>query len=34
MAKEIKLTKLVGTSKQDFDACISNGSVTLRRAWK
>jgi hypothetical protein len=32
MAKEIKLTKLVGTSKQDFDACIKNGSVTLRRA--
>jgi hypothetical protein len=32
MAKEIKLTKLVGTSKQDFDACISNGSITLRRA--
>ena len=32
MAKEIKLKKLVGTSKQDFDACISNGSITLRRA--
>ena len=32
MAKEIKLTKLVGTSKQDFDACINNGSITLRRA--
>lgn len=32
MAKEIKLSKLVGTSKKDFDACISNGSVTLRRA--
>lgn len=32
MAKEIKLTKLIGTSKQDFDACIKNGSVTLRRA--
>jgi len=32
MAKEIKLTKLIGTSKQDFDACINNGSITLRRA--
>ena len=32
MAKEIKLTKLVGMSKQDFDACINNGSITLRRA--
>lgn len=32
MAKEVKLTKLVGSTKQDFDACISNGSVTLRRA--
>lgn len=32
MAKEIKLTKLIGTSKEDFDTCIKNGSVTLRRA--
>jgi hypothetical protein len=32
MAKELKLNKLIGTSKQDFDACISNGLVTLRRA--
>jgi hypothetical protein len=32
MAKETKLTKLVGTSKQEFDDCISNGSLTLRRA--
>lgn len=32
MAKEIKLAKLIGASKKDFDACISNGSVTLRRA--
>ena len=32
MAKEIKLTKFIGTTKQDFDSCISNGSVSLRRA--
>jgi len=32
MAKEFKLSKLIGTSKEDFDAYIKNGSVTLRRA--
>lgn len=32
MAKHFKLTNLIGTSKQDFDACIRNGSVLLRRA--
>lgn len=32
MAKELKLSKLIGTYKKDFDACISNGLVTLRRA--
>ena len=32
MTKEIKLLNLVGTSKQVFDECIKNGSVTLRRA--
>ena len=32
MSKTFKLNNLIGISKQDFDSCISEGIVTLRRA--
>ena len=32
MTNEFNLKKIIGTTKHDFDACIKNGSITLRRA--